>query len=124
MTLVARARELRKSGTPAEHKVWEWVRGKRLEGLKFRRQHPLGRFILDFYCMELKLGLELEGSVHNSENLARDEERLQWLRTTGIEILALQNDFVLSNPAEAHRHLKEAALNRARSNPHGPPLSA
>ena len=121
MSMVEIARELRKTGTPTERKVWEWVRGRRLDGHKFRRQHPIGRFILDFYCLELKLGLELEGGVHNAENAEKDAERARYLRAAGIELLFLPNELVLSDPAEAHAILRNAALNLP---PFYPPPSA
>jgi very-short-patch-repair endonuclease len=55
MSLVAHARRLRKQSTPAEKTLWHWLRHRYLNGYKFRRQHPVGRYILDFYCVELKL---------------------------------------------------------------------
>ena len=108
MGLVGRARELRQTATPAEAHVWDWLRNRRLEGLKFRRQHPVGGFILDFYCDELKFGLELEGSVHNADNAAKDLARRRNLESRGITMFYLQNDLVLSFPAEAHSQLKSA----------------
>ena len=62
--LLARARELRQSGTDAERLVWQLVRNRQLDGWKFRRQHPIGRYILDFYCYEARLGIELDGGQH------------------------------------------------------------
>ena len=56
---------LRKEMTPAEELLWAIIRGRKLNNLKFRRQHPLNKFIADFYCHELKLVLEIVGSIHN-----------------------------------------------------------
>lgn len=63
------ARQLRREMTPAERVLWDRLRNRRFLGLKFRRQHPLGRFIADFYCAEHRLVIELDGDVH----LARRE---------------------------------------------------
>jgi very-short-patch-repair endonuclease len=59
----ARARELRRSQTPAEHELWPQLRDRRLDGLQFRRQHPIGRFIIDFCCRAVKLAIEIDGDV-------------------------------------------------------------
>jgi type I restriction enzyme R subunit len=62
--ILQRARELRQPQTPAEEKLWYWLRDSQLEGMKFRRQHPIGRFIVDFYCAEKKLVIEVDGDTH------------------------------------------------------------
>ena len=72
--LQERARELRKAMTQAEQVLWKALRGRRMAGLRFRRQHPVGRFILDFYCPAAKLGLEVDGGIHDGQ-AERDEER-------------------------------------------------
>jgi very-short-patch-repair endonuclease len=61
------ARQLRKEMTPAEQILWDRLRGRRFQGLKFRRQHPLGRFIVDFYCAEHRLVIELDGGIHRHQ---------------------------------------------------------
>lgn len=61
------ARLLRQQLTPAEAKLWEALRGHQLKGLKFRCQHPIGRFIVDFYCPSLKLVIEVDGSIHTQQ---------------------------------------------------------
>ena len=67
---------LRKQATPAERKLWSIVRDRRLDGYKFRRQHGIGRYILDFYCSKAKLAVEVDGSVHDDPARAEyDRER-------------------------------------------------
>src|SRR3989442_15345528 len=84
------ARSLRHDLSPAEKILWKALRGRRFAGLKFRRQHPLGAYILDFVCLKLGLAIELDGESH----LARGEEdkhREAWLKTQGISILRFWN---------------------------------
>lgn len=73
------ARHLRKNPTPAEEVLWSAIRGRSLDGLYFRRQHPLGRFILDFCCLAHRLVVEVDGAIH-AERAAYDQARsLCWL---------------------------------------------
>ena len=69
-------RELRQSSTKAEKILWEYLRNRNLDGMKFRRQHPIDKFIADFYCHEKKLVVELDGAVHDDKmNAQYDEAR-------------------------------------------------
>ena len=86
------ARELRQSGTDAERKLWYRLRAGRLNGLKFRRQHPIPPYIVDFYCDARKLVVELDGSQHNDEV---DRERSRFLETQGLKILRYWDNEVL-----------------------------
>ncbi|NEO88738.1 MAG: DUF559 domain-containing protein, partial [Spirulina sp. SIO3F2] len=91
-TLLEQARQLRKHQTPAEKIVWETVRAKRFYGLKFRRQHQIGTFIVDFYCHQYKLVIELDGSVHDQpEQQQRDQERSTYLKSLGHTVLRFSN---------------------------------
>jgi uncharacterized radical SAM protein YgiQ len=90
------ARELRANQTNAEDLLWEVVRAKRFLGLKFRRQHPVDSYIVDFYCDSLKLAIELDGSQH-AENVNYDEKRTAELSEQGIEVLRFCNNDVLVN---------------------------
>jgi len=93
-----KAKELRKNETAAEKTLWEVVRSRKLDGLKIRRQHPVQQFILDFYCHEYFLGIELDGSVHdNDEAKEYDLNRSAELQNLGITILRFKNDEVLTN---------------------------
>jgi len=97
--LVPLARELRKCSTKAERIVWHWLRNRYLGGIKFRRQHPIGPYILDFYCAELRLCIELDGGMHNTTvGALRDEIRTRQLTEHGITVLRLWNDYVRGQP--------------------------
>ena len=85
--LIDCARDLRKNPTKAEHLLWQ-----RLKGYRFHRQKPLLYYIVDFYCPKLKLAIEVEGSIHEREDVAyRDTIRLDELGDFGIEILQFSN---------------------------------
>jgi very-short-patch-repair endonuclease len=98
MDLIAKARVLRKNMTPAESILWDHLRRKALEGYRFRRQHPAGRFILDFYCHPLRLAIELDGSVHHlPEQAEYDADRTAELERLGITVLRFRNEEILQN---------------------------
>ncbi|HEY7035296.1 MAG TPA: endonuclease domain-containing protein [Thermomicrobiales bacterium] len=104
------ARLLRQHTTPAEDILWPHLRDRRLTGLKFRRQHPVGPFVLDFCCPTVRLAIELDGPVHDQQP-DRDENRTQALTASGYHVLRFTNDAVIHNldtvlnqiAAEAHR---------------------
>ena len=90
--LIGCARELRKNPTKAEHLLWQRLKGRQLKGCRFHRQKPLLYYIVDFYCPKLKLALEVEGSIHEREDVAyRDPIRLGELEDYGIKILQFSN---------------------------------
>jgi very-short-patch-repair endonuclease len=96
--ILKRCRELRSSQTPAEAKLWACLRNNQLFGYKFRRQHPVGKFIIDFYCQEAKLAIELDGGGHaGSEQAKYDEERTECLKAEGIRVLRFWNTDVFEN---------------------------
>ncbi len=96
MTL--RARRLRKDLTDSERKLWQALRRDQFRKLHFRRQHPIGSYVLDFYCPALRLAIELDGGKHsNEEYRARDERRTRWLSSKGIMLLRFWNSDVMSN---------------------------
>ena len=73
--------------TPPEARLWHFLRGHK-QGLKFRRQHPIGPFILDFYCPAAKLAVEVDGAGHDHpDQMARDARRTAWLNRRGIRVL-------------------------------------
>jgi very-short-patch-repair endonuclease len=85
--MVLRARTLRRTMSPPEARLWQILRG-RPDGLKFRHQHPMGRYILDFYCAAIRLNVEVDGDSHDmGDNPAADERRDAWLRRQGITVL-------------------------------------
>lgn len=85
---------MRKQPTPAEAHLWRALRARRLAGLKFRRQHPVGRFILDFYCPAHKLVIEIDGGVHVQRS-DYDQRRTQQLEAFGYRVLRFSNEAVL-----------------------------
>ena len=92
------ARILRKNMTLAERILWKKLRDKRVFSVKFRRQHPVGFFILDFYCHEYKLGIEVDGEIHQG-NVSKeyDLERTAELEKFGIKVLRFSNDQIYSD---------------------------
>ena len=90
------ARELRHNQTDAETLLWFLLRDRRLAGAKFRRQHPVEPYVLDFYCYEHKLAVELDGGQHNdAKGRADDERRSAFLKSKGIRVLRFWNDEAL-----------------------------
>ncbi|MBI5328570.1 MAG: endonuclease domain-containing protein [Deltaproteobacteria bacterium] len=87
-------RNLRRNMTDAEHPLWQALRNKQMAGLKFRRQHPFGDFILDFVCLKKRLVVELDGGQH-SENEASDKVRTEKLVNAGFRVLRFWNHEVL-----------------------------
>jgi very-short-patch-repair endonuclease len=88
-----RARQLRREQTAAEARLWEQLRDHRLDGFKFRRQHPLGRFIADFYCPERRLIVEIDGEVHRDQ-ADYDEVRTAALEAMGYVVVRWSNEQV------------------------------
>jgi very-short-patch-repair endonuclease len=88
-------RELRQSSTNAEKILWGYLRGRKLNGLKFRRQHPMDKFIADFYCHEKKLVVEVDGAIHDvKENAEYDKSRTRILEGSGIKVIRFRNEEV------------------------------
>jgi adenine-specific DNA-methyltransferase len=90
-----RCRSLRKQHTEAEHRLWIYLRGHRLAGLKFRRQHPIGPYFVDFYCAEARLVVEIDGSQH-LDDVRYDERRTCTIEAAGLRVLRFWNDDVLA----------------------------
>ncbi len=85
-----RARTLRKMMTLPEVLLWQAVRGRRLNGLAFRRQHPIGSYVLDFYCPAARLAVEVDGKIHETPaQIEHDFRREQWLSKRGIKVLRI-----------------------------------
>lgn len=88
------ARELRRTQTDAERVLWQRLRNRQLLGHKFRRQLPIGPYIVDFVCVERRLIIELDGGQH-AEQRARDAQRSAWLQARGFRVLRFWNDQAL-----------------------------
>jgi very-short-patch-repair endonuclease len=87
--------DLRKRMTPAEATFWRIVKNSKLDGLKFRRQHSVGRYVLDFYCPSEKLAVELDGAVHfGPHSVLHDHERKLFLQFFGIKVIRFENKLV------------------------------
>ena len=96
--LLNKARDLRKNQTPAENLLWSKLRSRELSGYKFRRQHPVGHYILDFYCREAHLAIEVDGGQHTEPgNLKKDQLRTAYLREKGIRVIRFWNNDVLNH---------------------------
>ena len=94
-TQTARARDLRKRQTRAEATLWQYLRASRLDGLHFRRQHPIDRYCADFACVSLKLVVELDGKVHDEDQQQLDDyHRQQTIEAFGWSVLRFTNDQV------------------------------
>jgi very-short-patch-repair endonuclease len=96
-TLLSRARAMRHDTVaPAEARVWSLIRDRQLGGFKFRRQHPLGPYIADFYCDERRLVVELDGASHQ-ECIVRDARRDQWMKENGYRVVRFENSDVFEH---------------------------
>lgn len=90
-----RARELRRDMTPAERKLWQVLKGRQLDGHRFRRQHPMGPYIADFACLEIGVVIEVDGGQHDEseEDLRRD----RFMEAKGFKVLRFWNNDVMAN---------------------------
>jgi very-short-patch-repair endonuclease len=113
---VNRARQLRSHLTDAEQMLWRYLRFRQIDGYKFRRQRPIGPYIVDFVCLEKKLIVELDGGQH-ADQKRYDVGRDRWLAAQGYEVLRFWNHDVLTNTDS----VKEA-IYRALNGP--PPVSS
>ena len=86
-----RARRLRRTLTPPEARLWRCLKGDKLGGLGFRKQHPIGPFILDFYCAAAKLAVEVDGAIHGTEaQIFHDRRRTAWLGGKGLRVIRIR----------------------------------
>ena len=92
------AHYLRQVKTEAADKLWQSLRNRKVMNLKFRRQHPFGNYVLDFYCHELKLYVEADGSIHQEKDIAEyDLERTSVLNENGITVLRFTNESIMNS---------------------------
>ena len=92
-----KAKELRKNETEAEKILWEKLNRNQILGLQFRRQHPIDRFIADFYCAKIKLVVEVDGSIHElPENLDYDIGRSEIMNDFGITVIRFSNEQIIN----------------------------
>jgi very-short-patch-repair endonuclease len=95
-TTQSRAKELRSEQTPPEQLLWRALRSRQLKDLKFRRQHPIGRYIVDFYCARHKLVVEIDGDTHVDQT-EYDADRTIYLNDVGYRVLRFTNRDVINN---------------------------
>ncbi len=101
---------LRQNATPAEAALWQRLRQTQLHGLKFRRQAPMGPYVLDFFCDPARLAIEIDGATH--ANPTDDAHRTAYLETRTIQVLRFWNNEVLTNIDGVLQTIHQAALER------------
>ena len=106
--ILDRARELRHKATPPERLLWWLLRGRRIGGLKFRRQEPIGNYVVDFCCLELRLIVELDGSSHE-DKLDSDTIRTKWLTEQGYRVLRVMSQDVADDLEAVGRYIAREA---------------
>jgi very-short-patch-repair endonuclease len=107
------AGDLRRSMTPAERILWERLRNKQLKGYKFRRQHPLKDFIVDFFCYDAMLVIEVDGEVHDADyQNERDFQRTQILKRLGLKEIRFKNDEVIENIGQVIKKIEAELKNK------------
>lgn len=103
-----RGRTLRKEMTTAEKILWNKLRRKKIKGLRFRRQHQISRFVVDFYCHEKRFVIELDGEVHNSnESKEKDQSRAEALKSFGLRVIRFKNEEVISELYKVIKTIEE-----------------
>jgi len=112
------ARNLRKRFTDAEKLLWRYLRAKQLEGFKFRRQQPIGNYIVDFVCFEKRVVIEVDGGQHAVER-EKDKERDKWLKGQDLKVLRFWNNEVLTNTRGVLEVIREHCLSHP---PLAPPI--
>jgi very-short-patch-repair endonuclease len=100
------AKALRRQMSLPEVLLWQGIKGRKLQGLHFRKQHPLGPYVLDFYCEALRLAVEVDGASHGfGDRPQRDERRDAWLAAQGIATLRLSASLILEDVDDATRSI-------------------
>nr|WP_262494682.1 vitamin B12 dependent-methionine synthase activation domain-containing protein [Flavobacterium davisii] len=106
--LKVRAKEMRNQPTDAENMLWKVLSNKGIDGFKFRRQHIIGQYIVDFVCLEKNLIVEVDGAIHNlQEQIERDKLRTEWLESKGFEVIRFTNKEVLANLFETIEKIRQ-----------------
>jgi very-short-patch-repair endonuclease len=96
--LIHLARQLRKTSTDAERRIWHYVKSGRLSGYAFRRQHPMGNYIADYYCHSARLVIELDGDQHGEDRaMEYDRRRTDAMEQSGVEVIRFTNHEVMKD---------------------------
>src|SRR6185369_3981748 len=109
VNLTEAAKELRQNSTDAERLLWQHLKAKQLDGLKFRRQEQIGRFIADFVCYEKGIIVEADGGQHAVERI-KDEERTLWLNSQGFRVVRFWNHEILTNTEGVIESIRQHCL--------------
>ena len=93
-----KARNLRKNMTEQERMLWQYLRKRSINNFKFRRQYPIGNYIVDFACLEKRLVIEIDGGQHNqSDNILYDQNRTQYIEKCGYKVIRFWNNEIENN---------------------------
>lgn len=103
------ARQFRKEPTPSEAILWQALRNRKLEGRKFRRQQPIGCFVVDFFCADERLIVEIDGLIHQSQQVL-DQQRQELLESLGLRFLRLSSELVETNLSVALDNIRQALI--------------
>lgn len=105
------AKRLRRKMTDAEKILWRSIRNRKLDGLKFRRQHPIKNYIADFYCFEINLVIEIDGKVHDKKDqIEHDDNRTAELERFGVNVIRFTNDEVENNLGKVLKEIIEFVI--------------
>jgi very-short-patch-repair endonuclease len=109
-----RARQLRRTATVSEQRLWNWLRNRTFDRFKFRRQVAIGTYVVDFYCAQLKLAVEVDGHHHETAEMSDyDSERSLFLRSRGIEVVRITNELLARDSWTAEDVIHAAIATRA-----------
>ncbi|CAN5394654.1 endonuclease domain-containing protein [soil metagenome] len=119
---VARARELRKDMSLPERLVWAALRGSQLDGLRFRRQHPMGPYVFDFFCVSAQLAVEIDSDAHEmGDQPGKDSVRDAWMAERGVRTLRIPARWVLDDVDSAVAAIRSDLAEHSPHRPFGPP---
>lgn len=119
-----RAGDLRRTMSDAERRLWAALRARQLDGLRFRRQHPIGSYIADFACLEKRLVVEVDGSQHaEPTQAAHDTRRTRWLESEGYRVVRVWTNEVLENLDGVTEQIRVEALRLPSVRKRSPPPS-
>lgn len=115
--LLERRRYLRKHLTPEEAILWNVIKSKQIDNYKWRKQHPIGPFILDFYCPKAKLCIELDGNTHYTfQGTKEDYKRTEYLNNKGIRVIRFENRLIWENLEQVLNIIKQELFSPAKEN--------
>ena len=118
---VDNARSLRQSASTPERVLWSHLRSRGLAGIKFRRQYPVGPYVVDFYCAAATLAVELDGARH-ADRREHDEQRDAFLHGQGVSVLRFSVSEFMSNPDGVLIAIRDRCFERMHKDPHPNPL--